>query len=279
MPINWQAGADAMGEQEQANKPFRVHEQIRIAPASLTLVIETNRPLPVPHATQIIYHVGGLKLLSALSTISLSLLCAAAAPPLKIAITGDSTVANYPLTGPARGWGQYLPESFPSHITFINLAKNGRSTKTFRSEGLWAKTLAEKPNFILIQFGHNDSHDPSKPEATGAQTDYKQNLRLFIDEARAAGATPILITPMQRRTAQDTLQPYADAMKEVAAEKQVPFIDLHAKSGQLYQRLGPEETASLAATATDQTHFNEKGARAMAALVLEDLPRCDPRLK
>jgi lysophospholipase L1-like esterase len=197
---------------------------------------------------------------------------------LKIAITGDSTVAEYPADKPTRGWGHYIPDYFQANVSVVNLAKNGRSTKTFLSEGLWAKTLAEKADFILIQFGHNDSHDPSKPEATGASTDYVENLGRFVDEARAAGATPILITPMQRRTNQDALLPYADAMKQVAAEKKVALIDLHAMSGKLYRELRKEGMAGLASEATDQTHFNEKGARAIAKLVMEELPKCDPRL-
>jgi lysophospholipase L1-like esterase len=198
--------------------------------------------------------------------------------PIKIVIAGDSTVANYPPEQPARGWGMYLPEYFQPNVTFVNLAKNGRSTKTFRSEGLWVKALSEKPDFVLIQFGHNDSHDSSKPESTGASTGFKQNLRWFIDESRAVAATPILITPMQRRTPKDTLLPYAEAMKQVAQDKKVSLIDLHAMSGRLYKKLGPEGTATLASESTDQTHFNEKGARAMAALIMEELPQCDPAL-
>jgi lysophospholipase L1-like esterase len=198
--------------------------------------------------------------------------------PIKIAITGDSTVAEYPEDQPTRGWGHYIPEYFQPDVTFVNLAKNGRSTKTFLSEGLWSKTLAEKPEFILIQFGHNDSHDASKPEATNASTGYKANLRMFVDQARAVGAKPILITPMQRRTKKDTLQPYADAMKQVATEKRVSLIDLHAMSGKLYKQLGPEGAAALASDANDQTHFNENGARAMAKLIMTELPQCDPAL-
>jgi lysophospholipase L1-like esterase len=198
--------------------------------------------------------------------------------PIKIAIIGDSTVAEYPEEQPTRGWGHYIPDYFQPNVIFVNLAKNGRSTKTFLSEGLWSKTLAEKPDFILIQFGHNDSHESSKPEATNAATDYKTNLRMFIDEARAVGAKPILITPMHRRTKKDTLQPYADAMKQVATEKRVSLIDLHAMSGKLYAQLGPEGAADLASDSKDQTHFNEKGARAMAKLVMTELPQCDPTL-
>jgi lysophospholipase L1-like esterase len=209
---------------------------------------------------------------------------AAAGGPITICICGDSTVCEYPEEAPTRGWGHYLPEYFTDRVKVVNLAKGGRSTKTFIAEGLWEKTLAEKPQFILIQFGHNDSHDPTKPEATNAATDYPEFLRRYIDEARAAGAQPVLITPMVRRnfkgdTLVDILGPYADAMKAVAAEKKVPLIDLHASSNKLVTELGEAKSAEFANAPTDHTHFNEKGARAMAALIVQELPAAVPELK
>jgi lysophospholipase L1-like esterase len=199
--------------------------------------------------------------------------------PLRVAICGDSTVAEYPDTTPQRGWGQYIQGHVKDSVRVFNLAKGGRSTKTFLNEGLWARALALKPDIILIQFGHNDSHDPKMPEATNAATDYPDYLRQFIEEARAAGAVPILITPVQRRTKVDTLIPYAEAMRKVAAEERAPLIDLHAASGHLCRELGEAETAKLEANGTDRTHFNEAGARAIAALVMKELPDLDPRLK
>ena len=166
--------------------------------------------------------------------------------PVRIAIAGNSTVADYKLDDPHRGWGQLLPEFMdPKRVVVNNFAKNGRSTKTFKSEGLWAKALAWKPDYIYIQFGHNNSHDKSHPEATDAKTDYSDYLRGFIDTARAAGAVPILVTPMHRGT-WDTdgthltpeLLPYADAMRRVAQEKNVPLVDLYAQSEKLYQAIG-----------------------------------------
>ena len=201
-------------------------------------------------------------------------------PALRIAIIGDSTVCEYPSENPARGWGHYIQDAFKEDVQVMNLAASGRSTKTFIAERRWQRTLELKPRFILIQFGHNDSHDPSHAEATDAATTYKEFLRRYIDEARAIGATPILVTPMCRRTfngpkLQDALLPYSEAMKEAAAEKKAPVIDLHTASRDYFEKLG--ETASLetANKPGDQTHFNEKGAKAMAALVVKELPTAD----
>ena len=218
---------------------------------------------------------------------------AADSTPLRLVIAGDSTVAEYPAEHASRGWGQYIEERFkPGTVKVTNLAKPGRSTKSFIAEGLWQKALGEKPDYVLIQFGHNDSHSPDKPEATDAATDYKDNLRRYIDESRAIHATPILITPMVRRTfdaegkikeAQPppnrALGSYATAMKEVAAEKKVAIIDLYTSSKTLAEKLGPQASSEMANKEGDSTHFNEKGARAMADLIMQELPAAAPKLK
>lgn len=203
---------------------------------------------------------------------------------IRIAVIGDSTVCEYPAISNIRGWGHFLAAAFQSHVRIINLAKSGRSTKTFIKEGLWTKTLAEKPDFVLIQFGHNDSHARERPESTDAATDYRDFLRRYVDEARTAGATPVLVTPMHRRSfdkdgkVTQELLPYADAMKAVAKEKQVVLVDLHAASGELFQKLGDAGSADLSCSATDRTHFSENGAQAMAGMVLKGLAALEPRL-
>ena len=167
----------------------------------------------------------------------------------------------------------------------VNLAASGRSTKTFIGEGRWTKALAEKPQFVLIQFGHNDSHAKDHPEATDAATDYRDYLRRYVSEARGIGAVPVFVTPMQRRTfapdgkLNDNLAPYAEAMKAVSAELHVPLVDLHEMSGALYLQLGPEKCLELANKPGDATHFNEKGAKAMAELVMSKLPGAVPELQ
>jgi len=210
-------------------------------------------------------------------------LCAAETP-LRLAIIGDSTVCEYPPERDCRGWGHYIQDYFKDTLRVINLARSGRSTKTFINEGLWAKTLEQKPDYLLIQFGHNDSHNSDKPEATDAATDFREYLRRYIDETRAIGATPILVTPVQRRTyssngkLNNSLIIYADAMKAVAAEKKAGLIDLNASSGRLYEQLGPAANDIVASTPDDRTHFNENGARMMAHLVMQELVQIESRM-
>lgn len=213
--------------------------------------------------------------------------------PLKIGIIGDSTVCRFPPSSPLNGWGQALPEYFQADVTFLNQAKAGASTKTFPPER-WQKILGFKPDFVLIEFGFNDQHEKTKPEATDAATDFKDNLRRFITEAREAKISPILVTPNHRRTftpgnvLTNELEPYVNAMKEVGIELKVPVVDLYARSAVLYESLGEEGSVSFTVNNQDnadrpgrgdRTHFTPEGARQMARLVAEGLAETDPRLK
>ena len=205
---------------------------------------------------------------------------------LTIFLCGDSTLADkLPADAPETGWGMVLPSYFNEAVKVQNHAVNGRSTKSFITEGLWQKALDAKPDFVLIQFGHNDSHARTEPKATDAATDFRDYLRRYIQETRSIGATPILVTPMHRRAftpdgkLSDNLKPYADAMKAVAAETKVAVIDLHSKSGLLFAKQGEVESMDFANRPEDRTHFNEKGARAMAELVMQGLPTAEPALK
>lgn len=203
---------------------------------------------------------------------------------IRIVIVGDSTVQTYEQERAVRGWGQYIGDFFTADAEIINRAMSGRSTKTFISEGRWDEALADKGDYILIQFGHNDSHDPGRPESTNAATDFKTNLRKYADDARAAGAEPIFVTPMHRRLFKDgnpteELKPYADAMKDVAREKNVMVVDLFGLSGDVLATRGDDGSADLYVGPEDRTHFSGMGARLMAKLVAFDLARQHSVLK
>ncbi len=200
-----------------------------------------------------------------------------------VAIVGDSTVCDYPTDSRLRGWGQLLPEFLP-WVVVLNEAQGGRSTKTF-PRARWEKILSASPEYVLIQFGHNDSHDKSKPESTDAATDFQDHLRRFVAEARAAGIAPVLVTPPHRRTFREgsptrELEPYAMAILGVAKETGVPAIDLYAETGHLFAGLGEKGSAAFTAnrppdappgTPEDRTHFTEYGARKLAEFVASQL--------
>src|SRR3954449_201709 len=138
--------------------------------------------------------------------------------PVRIVLVGDSTVND------EGGWGPGLKASFGPGVEIINLAKNGRSSKSFRDEGLWAPALAAEPNYVLIQFGHNDVPGKGPDRETDAKTTYRENIARYVDEARAAGAIPVLVTSIVRRNftpdgkiKADSLVPYVTEVRALAA--------------------------------------------------------------
>ncbi|MBI5474891.1 MAG: rhamnogalacturonan acetylesterase [Ignavibacteriae bacterium] len=209
-----------------------------------------------------------------------------------IFLIGDSTVANKPLIGnPERGWGQFLPAFFREGITIENHARNGRSTKSFLSEGRWDAVMhrLQPGDFVLIQFGHNDSKTEDTTRFAAPRTTYRTNLLRFINETRSKQGNPILITPVCRRRFDkdgkfyDVHGEYPDVVRELGREQNVPVIDLTKRSKELFERLGVDESAArfmradsgffsaLPKGKKDDTHFMSLGASEIAGLVAEEI--------
>jgi lysophospholipase L1-like esterase len=212
---------------------------------------------------------------SRLLAVLLSIGLAHAQKPLNIVLVGDSTVND------EGGWGEgfraKLIDLFGFPLEVMNLARNGCSSKSFRDEGLWAPALAAKPDYILIQFGHNDEAGKGPERETDPTTTYRANLTRYVEEARAAGATPILVTSIVRRNfdpggkiKRDHMVLYVEEVRKIAAEKKVWLIDLYALTLAQAESLEPEDRESLNATTkdgkTDTTHLGPKGRREIGAI-------------
>lgn len=212
---------------------------------------------------------------------------------ITVYMAGDSTmsikdVKDYPETG----WGMPFSYFFDDKVTVENRARNGRSTKTFITEGRWAKINNElKANdFIFIQFGHNDQ-SKHKADRYTTPTEFSHNLKRFISDVRFKKAHPILMTPITRRqfnedgTMKDTHPIYADLVRVVAKETGAVFIDMERVTQQYFQQLGDQGSAlrfmHISANlhpnypngVRDNTHLNELGAREVAQLVLTELKK------
>jgi lysophospholipase L1-like esterase len=219
-----------------------------------------------------------------------------------IVLVGDSTVA------PNGGWGDGFAKLLAPGVTCINLAKGGRSSKSYRDEGFWQKVLDAKPTWVLIQFGHNDQPGKGPERETDPKTTYRENMARYVDEAQAAGAKAVLVTSLTRRNFDeqgkiipDGLAAYVETVKALATEKQVPLIDLNARSVELMDRLGPDKAAEFDRQAkapvktavpaepgtpanpdapgpVDHTHLSAKGEAETAKLVSEEIRAKVPEL-
>lgn len=196
-------------------------------------------------------------------------------------LAGDSTVTDQ-AEEPWAGWGQMLPRFFkPDRVVVSNHAESGETLSSFLGEGRMEKLLVtlRQGDYLILQFGHNDMKQTG-PDA-GAFKNYSRLLGEYISTARQRGATPILVTPMQRLTfdesgkVTESLGDYPEAMRRVAREQGVLLIDLNAKSKEIYESLGPERTRRAF---VDDTHSNEIGAYDFARFIASEIQRSDLEL-
>src|SRR6187401_3813930 len=233
--------------------------------------------------------------------IPLVLFLMAFAMPEKKKITiwlcGDSTMSiKEKKAYPETGWGIPFVYFWDSTVTVENLAKNGRSTSSFRNEGLWQIVLdkATEGDYVFIQFGHNDEVPTKKTYTT--EVEFKNNLKRYVAEARGKKTTPILLTPMARRKfdlngkIEGTHDVYSQIVRDVAKEEKVVLFDMDKITQLLYQQVGvenskllfmqlkPNEHPNYPDGKEDNTHFNELGARLVAQLVLGEIKKQIPEL-
>ncbi len=231
-----------------------------------------------------------------------------------IFLAGDSTVCDWDAIrgegyyDPQAGWGQMLYRYFDDTVTVKNGAISGYSSKTFY-QGCVAKNDnvrhleelikdAKEGDYLLVQFGHNDSSKPtpeqeiSRPDIAERHVEpeeFKEWLMKYVNDARAKGVIPVLITPCGRYSVSggkfvSNFKGYVEAMKEVAAENDVLLVDLDAKSREYYNQLGEEGAKDVflfceagmydsyyKEGAQDKTHFQKFGAIQLARMVAEGL--------
>lgn len=229
----------------------------------------------------------------AIAAVLLLCACATSAPrSVHVLIAGDSTASAYgPERYPRMGWGMVLACGFPGSVAVDNRAVSGRSTKSYLDEGHWDRLLAatQARDVVLIQFGHNDEKTEDPRRYTPARGAFVDNLTRFVSDVRTKGATPVLVTPVARRRfadgmAMDTHGEYDDAVRDTARSTGAALIDLGADSMALLTREGEEGSRRLYLHFTaadgvaaypdgvsDDTHFSEAGARAIARLVVSRL--------
>jgi len=208
--------------------------------------------------------------------------------PVKIVLVGDSTVAT------EGGWGPGFCMAMKPNVTCVDVALNGRSSKSFIDEGAWKKALAEKGDYYLIQFGHNDQKT-DEARHTDAEGSFQTYLKRYCADVKAIGAVPVLVTSLSRRTYKDgkvvqDLKDYADATKKVGAELDLTVVDLNAMSTALLNHMTQAEAdgydavghvdakAENAKPALDRTHLNPHGQVVFGRMVADALVRTQVEL-
>lgn len=197
-------------------------------------------------------------------------------------VCGDSTVCDQPGENNA-SWGQMLTRFFKPDVVIANHGESGESLRGFLGERRWEKvmSLLKPGDYVIVQMGHNDEKE--RGEGVGAMTTYKADLKRFVADTRSKGATPIIVSPMERRSFDGTkarqthVSQYGDvpeAVRQLAREDNVACIDLSRLSMVFYEALGPEK-APLAFAGQgerrDATHHDNYGAYELAKMITQGI--------
>jgi lysophospholipase L1-like esterase len=202
---------------------------------------------------------------------SIEIVSAPTAPTIFIA--GDSTVTDRDGGGDV-SWGQLLPRFLKPCVAIANNAQSGETMKSFMNALRLDKMLSQmkQGDYLFLQFIHNDSKASWPQTYVEPETTYKAYLKVYIAEARLRGATPVLVTAMDRG-ARGTGAPshghggYPQAMREVADEEHVAFIDLYSMSDTLYESAGADAPKLLA----DGTHSTAYGGYEFAKCIVDGI--------
>ncbi len=216
-----------------------------------------------------------------------------------IYLAGDSTCAQKKTDKrPETGWGMEFQPFFKDYVTIANHAKNGRSTRSFVSEGRWDSImkLLQPGDYVFIEFGHNDQKTDSARHSSPEE--YYEHLCSFVDDVKAHKGNAVILTPIVRRRFNEEGQffgthgQYVDEAIKAAKDKEVPLLDMTKATRDLLIKMGEEESKKLYMIADsgvwknypqgrdDNTHLNVDGAKTVAGLVVqemkdEQLPICE----
>lgn len=243
-------------------------------------------------------------LVAALALVLCGHVCAADLQPIRVILVGDSTMAS------KSGYGDALCARFTPQVSCVNLARGGRSSKSFRAEGRWDEVerllkdgASFRATYVLVQFGHNDQ--PGKPpRSTDLVTEFPANMARYAQEVKALGGVPVLVTPLTRRSfkgsyLKDDLAPWATVTRRMARQEGAVLLDLNADSAAAVQAMGQQEADTLAMapppsaapaapdankaevagaarSAFDRTHLGAKGADLFARMVEREMVQAIP---
>ncbi len=199
-------------------------------------------------------------------------------PNVTLFVAGDSTASTYGPASAQQGWGEHLVNFLLGKVTVDDQALPGSTVKSFSGSGRWSsiQSALKAGDFVMIEFGINDSSTAAGRFV--AVPEFTTLIGTMVDTVLAQHATPILVTPTALQYWTNGVetnareQPYADAMKLVAAQKHVLVDDLNARSVEYLNVIGQTAAAQVYING-DKAHFTLQGATQMAKLATQELVR------
>ena len=193
-----------------------------------------------------------------------------------IGLIGDSTVAT------TYGWGPAFADKLGESFNVLNAAVNGATLESLSTK--LDQLIEQDPDYVLIQFGHNDM------KRYGAD-EYRKRLTDYVQRVKQSRSQAVVLSSVTRRVFNEdgqispviingdrSLPAFAKVAKAVAEENAVPFIDLNSISIEHHNKIGPKASAAYNFKETNRTHFSKSGAAATADLIISELKSVVPEL-
>lgn len=204
-----------------------------------------------------------------------------------IYLCGNSTVVDQDRE-PWTSWGQIFGYWLTDEIGVANYAQSGLTATSFYNQNRLKKicALAKPGDYVFIEFGHNDQKE--KNAGAGAYYNFAHMLKIYVDQIREKGAVPVFCTATQRRQwdgnrIKETHGKYPEAMRFVGKDLNVPIIELHDMTREMFEALGyenskrtlvhypagtfPNQTKAF----EDNTHWNPFGAYEISLMVVKGI--------
>ena len=204
-----------------------------------------------------------------------------------IYLCGNSTVVDQDRE-PWTSWGQIFGYWLTDEVGVANYAQSGLTASSFYAQNRLKKicALAKPGDYVFIEFGHNDQKE--KSAGSGAFYNFAHMLKTYVDQIREKGATPVFVTPTQRRQwdgnkIRETHGKYPDAMRFVAKDLNVPLIEVHDMTRAFFEALGVEDSKHSLVhypagtfpnqnrAFEDNTHWNPYGAYEISLMVVKGI--------
>lgn len=191
-------------------------------------------------------------------------------PTLYIAggTTAMDHIAVYPYQSEysAGGWGQMLSDFLNPGIALSNHANENMTMENFKAEGHYANIQAHirLGDYLMLQFPISKDCDIHR---------YREGIIGYIEEFRAMGVYPILITPPYEDVCNgqkaNVLQSCADLCSEIGQQYRVPVIDLYLRSKSFVQEVGYKKVQEYYYLEKSNV-INDKGAYCLAGMIADE---------
>lgn len=129
----------------------------------------------------------------------------------------------------------YLAAEYPErNIHVVNMGVSGNTSRNL-VERWKSDVTAQNPDWVVLCIGFNDVwrqfDTPCIPQWAVSLDEYRKNLNALADAttAKTIWMTPYYLEPNENDAMRKRMDEYRAAMKEIAAERGIPCIDLQEK--------------------------------------------------